>query len=127
MKRKRIVPIIIVAVVVIIAAVAGVYFATNPVAWRQVQAQLALTETETSDLTASGFIEAEEVTIAPELGGRVVELLADEGDEVEAGQVLMRMDGTLLDAQTEVAQAALDVAQAQLAQARAGARPEQIR
>ena len=127
MKRKRIVPIIIIAVVVIAAAVAGIYFATNPAAWRQVQVQLALAETETSDLTASGFIEAEEVTVAPELGGRVVELLADEGDEVEAGQVLVRLDGTLLEAQIEVAQAALDVAQAGLAQARAGARPEQIR
>ena len=127
MKRKRIVPIIIIAVVVIAAAVAGIYFATNPAAWRQVQVQLALAETETSDLTASGFIEAEEVSIAPELGGRVVELLADEGDEVEAGQVLVRLDGTLLEAQIEVAQAALDVAEAGLAQARAGARPEQIR
>ncbi len=127
MKRKRIVPIIIIAVVVIAAAVAGIYFATNPAAWRQVQVQLALAETETSDLTASGFIEAEEVSIAPELGGRVVGLLVDEGDEVKAGQVLVRLDGTLLEAQIEVAQAALDVAEAGLAQARAGARPEQIR
>ncbi|MBL7066042.1 MAG: biotin/lipoyl-binding protein, partial [Anaerolineae bacterium] len=127
MKRKRTILIIIVAVVVIIAAVAGVYFATNPAAWRQVQVQLALAETETSDLTASGFIEAEEVTVAPELGGRVVELLADEGDEVEAGQVLARLDATLLEAQIEMAQAALDVAEAGLAQAQAGVRPEQIR
>ena len=125
MKRKRIVLIIV--AVVVIAAVAGIYFATNPAVWQQVQAQLALTETETGGLTASGFIEAEEVTIAPELGGRVVELLADEGDEVEAGQVLVRLDATLLEAQIDVAQAALDVAEAGLAQAQAGARPEQIR
>ena len=125
MKRKRIVLIIV--AVVVIAAVVGIYFATNPAVWQQVQAQLALTETETGGLTASGFIEAEEVTIAPELGGRVVELLADEGDEVEAGQVLVRLDATLLEAQIDVAQAALDVAEAGLAQAQAGARPEQIR
>ncbi len=78
-------------------------------------------------IQASGFIEAEEVAIAPELGGRVVELLVEEGDEVEAGQVLVRLDGTLLEAQIAAAQAALDVAQAQLAQAKAGARLEQIR
>jgi multidrug resistance efflux pump len=81
---------------------------------------------KTNGLTASGFIEAEEVTIAPELGGRVLELLVEEGDEVEAGQILVRLDGTLLEAQIEAAQASLDLAQAQLAQAQAGARPEQV-
>jgi multidrug resistance efflux pump len=76
---------------------------------------------------ASGFIEAEEVAIASELGGRVVELLAEEGDEIQAGQVLVRLDATLLEAQIASAQAALEVAQAGLAQAQAGARPEQVR
>lgn len=76
---------------------------------------------------ASGFIESEEVAIAPELGGRVAELSVEEGDEVEAGQVLARLDGTLLEAQIAAAEAALEVAQAQLALAEAGARPEQIR
>ena len=78
-------------------------------------------------IQASGFIEAEELAIAPELGGRVVELAVEEGDEVEAGQVLVRLDGTLLEAKIAAAQAALEVAQAQLAQARAGARTEQVR
>ncbi len=81
----------------------------------------------TGPIQASGFIEAEEVAIAPELGGRVVELSVEEGDEVEAGQVLARLDGTLLEAQIAAAEAALEVAQAQLALAEAGARPEQIR
>jgi multidrug resistance efflux pump len=112
MKRKRIVLIVIAAVVVIVVATAGIYFATSPAAWRKVLAQMEL---------------AEEVSIAPELGGRVVELLVDEGDEAEAGQVLVRLDGALLEAQIEVVQATLDVAQSGLAQAVAGARPEQIR
>ncbi len=127
MKQKRIVPIIIIAVAVIVVAAAGIYFAMNPDVWSKVMVQMELAEPETGGLVASGFIEAEDVAVAAELGGRVVELLADEGDEVEAGQVLVRLDEALLDAQGEVAQAALDVAQAQLAQARAGARPEQIR
>ena len=127
MKREWIVLIIIVAAVVFGVTAAGIYFATNPVVWRQVSAQLALAEPEAGGLSASGFIEAKEVAIAPELGGRVVELLVDEGDEVETGQVLVRLDGTLLEAQIEAAQAALDVAQAGLAQVRAGVRPEQIR
>jgi HlyD family secretion protein len=127
MKQKQIVPIIIIVVVVIIAAAAVIYFLANPAAWQQVAGQMNLAQPKTSELTASGFIEADEVVIAPELGGRVVELLADEGDEVEAGQVLVRLDGTLLEAQIEAAQAAVDAAEAELAQAEAGARPEQVR
>jgi len=127
MRRKRIVPVIIVAVVVIVVAGVGIYFATHPAAWAQALVELELAEPEVGGLTASGFIEAEEVAIAPELGGRVVELLVDEGEDVAAGQVLVQLDGALLEAQIEAAQAALDIAQAGLAQARAGARPEQIR
>jgi len=126
MKGKRIVSIILGAVAVFVA-VAGITFAISPATWQQVSGQVSLSKPEADGLVASGFIEAEEVTIAPELGGRVVELLVAEGDDVEAGQVLVRLDGTLLEAQIEVAQAALDVAQAGLAQARAGVRPEKIR
>ncbi len=127
MKREKMVPIIIIAVVVIAVVVGGIYFAANPAAWQRMLAELELAEPEVEGLIASGFIEAEEIAIAPELGGRVVELLADEGDEIEAGQVLVRLDAALLEAQIKVAQAGLEVAQAGLAQAQAGARPEQIR
>jgi HlyD family secretion protein len=126
MNKKRIVLIAVAAVVVAVAGV-GIYLAASPSAWQQVSGWLSITDSEAGELTASGFIEAEEVAIAPELGGRVLELLADEGDEVEAGQVLVRLDGMLLEAQIEAAQAAVDVAEAELAQAKAGARPEQVR
>jgi HlyD family secretion protein len=115
MKMKR-VALIGVAVVVVGGAAVGIYFATRS----------GTVRSGAGDLTASGFIEAEEVTIAPELGGRVLELLVEEGDVVTATQVLVRLDGTMLEAQIEAAQAGLDLAQAQLAQARAGARPEQV-
>jgi HlyD family secretion protein len=127
MKREQIVPIVVIVVVLIIAAVAAIYFVRNPAALDQVMAELEIAEPEVSGLTASGFIEAEEVAIAPELGGRVVELLADEGDNIETEQVLIQLDGTLLEAQIEAAQAGVDMAQAELAQAQAGARPEKIR
>jgi multidrug efflux pump subunit AcrA (membrane-fusion protein) len=116
MKRKILIGIVV-GLVIIGAAVASVYFfVLNP----------APAQSEASDLMASGFIEAEEVSVAPELGGRVLELLVEEGDDVEAGQVLARLDGTLLEAQIEAAQAGLDMAQAQLDRAQAGARPEQV-
>ena len=126
MKGKRIALIVVVALAVVVAA-AGIALATSRAGWPLISGQILPSGAQTDGLTASGFIEAEEVTVAPELGGRVVELLVKEGDEVETGQVLTRLDGTLLEAQIEVAQAALDVAQAGLAQAQAGVRPEQIR
>ncbi len=73
---------------------------------------------------ASGFIEAEEVEIAPELAGRIVALPVEEGDEVQAGEVLLRIEADLLSAQVELAQAQLEEAQATLALAQAGARRE---
>jgi len=125
MKKKRIT--ISVVAVVIVAAVATIYFVAGAGTWRRTLVQLKLAEPAVGDLMASGFIEAEEIDIAPELGGRVAELFVEEGDDVEADQLLVQLDGTLLEAQIESAKAALDVAQAKLDQALAGVRPEQIR
>ncbi len=104
------------------------YLSTHPSAWDLLLSKLEIqTVAAVGPLSGSGFVEADEVNISTELGGRVVALLVDEGDEVEAGQVLVQLDRTLLEAQIEVAQAAVDVARTQLAQVRAGTRPEQIR
>jgi multidrug efflux pump subunit AcrA (membrane-fusion protein) len=125
MRQKRIV-LIIVASVIILGIAAGVYFALNPEAWSQVLVALELVEPETDNITASGFIEAEEVSVAPETGGRIAELLISEGEEVEEGQVLVRLDDTLGQAQLEVVLTGLEVAQATLDQILAGARTEEI-
>jgi multidrug resistance efflux pump len=77
-------------------------------------------------ITASGFIEGTEVEIAAEVGGRISEILVDEGDEVEKGQVLVRLDDALLQAQRREALAAVTAAEANLARVRAGARPEEV-
>lgn len=127
MKRQRIVPIVIVAAVALVAAAAGFYFWQNPSAWESTLTQLDLAEPTNGGLTASGFIEAEEIDIAPQLGGRVGSLYVEEGDDVEAGKLLARIDGKLLEAQITSARAAVDIAEAKLAQVEAGARPEQLR
>jgi HlyD family secretion protein len=59
-------------------------------------------------------------------GGRVVEMKVQAGDKIEAKQMLARLDDT--DAKLALAQAnaALKIAQAQLAQLKAGARSEEI-
>lgn len=97
--------------------------------------------TEASETrSASGTIEAVEVTISAETTGRVTEVLANAGDAVQAGQALVKLDTSLLLAQRQQAEAALVVAQgtlaaaqanvaaaqAQLDQVRAGARPQEL-
>jgi multidrug resistance efflux pump len=77
-------------------------------------------------IEASGTIEAEEVVVASEFGGRVQDLLADEGDDVEADQVLIVLDTALLEAQIGEAEAAVGTAQANLESVEAGARPGEI-
>ena len=78
------------------------------------------------EIEASGTIEAEEVIVASEIGGLVVEVLADEGDNVEEGDVLVRLDDTEAQSQLREAEAALKAAQAQLAKLEKGARPEEV-
>ncbi len=88
---------------------------------------------QSDPLTASGTIEADTVDLAPEIGGRLVEIKAGRGDTVKAGDVLFRLDDSILQAQRNQANASLQAAQAQLAAAQAnlsllqaGATQEQI-
>lgn len=75
---------------------------------------------------ASGFIEAEVISIAPEIAGRVTARPVSEGDSVKQGDVLLKLEDDILAAQVDLARGKLDEAQAVLAQARAGARTQAI-
>lgn len=77
-------------------------------------------------LVASGSIEGETVAIVSEFGGRIVGLYADEGDEVEAGEVLVELDDSLLQAQKAQAEAAVVAAEANLEKVKAGTHPAEI-
>jgi HlyD family secretion protein len=77
-------------------------------------------------LAVSGTIEADDVRVSSLVGGRVAEVLADEGDRVEAGHVLLRFDPADIELQARQARGVLHMAEAQLALAHAGARPEDI-
>lgn len=81
---------------------------------------------EEDTLVASGSIEGETVAIVSEFGGRIVSLDAEEGDEVEVGQVMVELDRSILEAQFAQAQAAVVAAEANLANVRAGAHPAEI-
>jgi HlyD family secretion protein len=55
----------------------------------------------------NGRLEAEEIHVATKLPGRVEEMLVDEGDRVEADQVVARMDAATLRAELRSAEAAI--------------------
>jgi multidrug resistance efflux pump len=74
----------------------------------------------------AGIIEAGAVAVAPEVGGRLVEILVEEGDRVEAGQTVARLDDSLLRLQLAQAEADIAQAQARLAQLRAAVRPVDV-
>ena len=69
-------------------------------------------------IQANGRIEGDRYTVAPKAPGKVVELLAREGDAVETGQVLARLDDARTKAQVDQARAAVEVLEAELAAGR---------
>ena len=60
--------------------------------------------------SGNGRIEATEIDVATKIPGRIVEILADEGDVVHAGDVVARMDTASLEAQRREAEALLQQA-----------------
>ncbi len=91
---------ILVGVLLVVAAGAGIAW------WRLRPAPLA-----PGFAVGNGRIEATQIDIATKLPGRIKEVLVNEGDFVEAGQVVARMD-------TQVQEAELRQAEAQVNQAR---------
>lgn len=92
--------------------------------WSYVDAQRG---TDPNSFVASGTIEAEEVSISAEVGGRIDRVTADEGDRVAQGDVLVTLDSALAEAQLGQARAAIDVAKASLAAVERGPRDEDVR
>jgi HlyD family secretion protein len=76
---------------------------------------------------ASGYVEATEVRVSPEVGGRIVELKVEEGDRLEVGALIARLSTTDAELNIRRAEAERDQAIAQLRLLEAGARPEEIR
>jgi HlyD family secretion protein len=75
----------------------------------------------------SGQIEATDVQVAPQVGGRVLALRAAEGDRLNAGDLVARLDATDAELALARAKAEREQADAQLRLLRAGARIEDVR
>ena len=78
-------------------------------------------------LLLQGEVDAPEVIVTSKAKGRVVEREAQRGDDVRAGEVLMRLEAPELIAQLKAAEAARDQAKAQLNLSLSGTREESIR
>ncbi|MEE9320939.1 MAG: HlyD family efflux transporter periplasmic adaptor subunit [Granulosicoccus sp.] len=66
---------------------------------------------------SNGRLEAERIDIASRFPARVLEVLVEEGDMVEAGEVLARLDSSELEDQLREARAVVQQSESQLAQA----------
>ena len=86
---------------------------------------------ESKDLTvqikANGVVQpVRKINLSPKDSGQIAKLYVDEGDKVEKGQLIARMDGEQFQAQVNQFKAALAKAQANLTQKRTGNRPQEI-
>ena len=82
---------------------------------------------DSTAIFAMGRIEGEtqEIGLRPQLSGRIVQVLIQEGQSVERGQVLLRLDDRRQRYEVALASAELDLAQAQLERLLNGARAEE--
>lgn len=86
----------------------------------------SVTQSDDGPLTASGTVEATEVTVVSEVAGRVVEVLVAEGDYVEQGTMLIILDDELVQTQKEQVLAAIETAEAALNTSRANLKVAQV-
>jgi multidrug resistance efflux pump len=78
-----------------------------------------------TELRLQGTVEVQEVRLGPKIGGRVEEVLIREGDLVQPGQVLVRLEAPELEAQREQWLARVQATSAALERMRNGARAEE--
>lgn len=84
-------------------------------------------EAPTDRIRVSGHVEATEVRLAPDAGGRVLTLNVKQGDRVQPGQVVLTLDTRDVTLAIDRAKAEQAAAAAQLRLVQAAARPEDVR
>ncbi len=86
---KSVLRVIIPAVLILALAAGGLYVLNTP------------SSAEAASISASGVIEADEISIAAEISGRVAEVMVDKGDSVAAGDPLFRFEDQTLQLQRQ--------------------------
>ena len=91
MKKRILVP----GLIILLAVAAGVFWYVK---------QLGYVSTD------DAFIDTNKLSVSTKMLGRIIDLTVDEGDQVEAGQLLVQLDSTDIKAREDQAQAMLDLA-----------------
>lgn len=86
----------------------------------------AFSSADQDEISASGFIEGREYTIASAFGGRVNEIMAKQGERIQMGHTLVFLDTSALDRAHDLAQAGIIVAEAALSALENQPRPEDL-
>lgn len=102
------------AVIAMVAVVTLAVLVAGGLLWRSLPRSDGLEDFAWSN----GRIEATEVNLATKLSGRLLEVLAEEGDTVREGQVLARIDTRTLEADLRQAEAAIRQTEHKVAQAK---------
>jgi HlyD family secretion protein len=110
-KKKAVLGVLIVA---LLASAAGLSFARGRNRGVEVRLEEVAKRDLVESITASGNIRARRtVSISSDVSARVSQVAVNEGDDVVAGQVLLRLDPAQLEAAVARAEAALSQADAQ--------------
>ena len=124
MERRTIVAIIVVAVLLGLGYYGYTYYAARE---PQDSPPEIVEEEIPRVVSATGVVvPARWAALSFQTGGRLEEITVEVGDEVKKGRLLARLDATTPERQVAQAEAGLAMARAQLAQVRAGVRPEEI-
>ncbi|MBU4262793.1 MAG: secretion protein HlyD [Proteobacteria bacterium] len=83
-------------------------------------------ESAAGQLTLYGNVDIRKADLGFRVGGRIAEVLVEEGDRVQPGQLLARLDKTPYQDELNLAQAQLEQAAARLKKMEAGTRPQEI-
>ncbi|MGE0385294.1 MAG: efflux RND transporter periplasmic adaptor subunit [Gammaproteobacteria bacterium] len=112
--RRRAIAIVLLAALAALAA--WQIGAARAIAVRTAIAQpLAAAPASAPVLDAAGYVTARrKATVSARITGRIAEVLIEEGQRVEAGQVLARLDPTTAQAQHDLARAQLDAERARI-------------
>ena len=120
MKVKHITIFVILVLILSTSTACGTPSTSASGAWPTPPSLAAARMVGTSLVSAEGeVVPVKQTSPSFEVTGRLVELLVSEGDTVEVGQTVARLDPTDGQQRLDEAQAALELAQAQLVQAKA--------
>jgi HlyD family secretion protein len=111
--KKQLIPVVILVVLGVSGAVYWLYWKRD-------------TSPQDNRIFVSGNIEATEVELSFRLSGQIKEFSPDEGDSVEANQVVARLDTDTLHALKNRAEASVAAAKAMLDELETGTREEEI-